>query len=242
MRPRFELVSGTSSAEERRLVSAETVRLLTGIPETGEGAITDEVLNLYIDGVMAQIANACRLAKARAAPLTLAVESVRATWTPPVPHYYYRWYYWFADEARTKLILPWRAPIISIDVTVDDQTLEENLDYELLGSGVVRWLSPGTAWPWANIVVDYTAGLVPLAADPTYQEDGDTLPADIIMLIAQQVRYGVTQPNIGIRSEDIPGVWSGSYNVPGGDAMDTCGLSMPLYDSLSQFRGPPVFA
>lgn len=242
MRPRFEIVSGTSTAAERRLVSAETVRLLTGIPSTGEGAVTDEVLNLHIDAVMAMIARSCRLAAARSAPLTLAQESVRATWTPPVPSYYHRWSYWFADEARTKLILPWRAPITSISITVDDEDLDENVGFELLGSGVVQWLDPGTSWPWANIVADYTAGFVPLAADPAYQEDGDTLPADIVALIAEQVRYGSSRPDMSLRSEDVPGVWSGSYNVPGGDAIDTSGLSLPLYDALAPFRGPPVFA
>lgn len=239
MRPRFELVVG-AVAEGRRLISAETVRLLTGIPATGEGAVTDEVLNFRIDGVMSKIARSCRLAAARAAPLTLAQESVRATWTPPALER--RWIYWFADEARTKLILPWRAPITEIDITVDDEELEENVDYELLGSGVVQWLSPGTSWPWANIVADYTAGFVPLAADPAYQEDGETLPADIVEMIAEQVRYSASMPDMSLRSEDIPGVWSGSYNVPGGDAIDTSGLSMPLYDALSPFRGPPVFA
>lgn len=238
MRPRFELVSGTSTAAERRLVSADTVRLLTDIPET----VTDEVLNLHIDGVMAQIARSCRLAAARSAPLTLAQESVRATYTPPVPSYYHRWGYWFADSAKTKLVLPWRAPITSIDITVDDASLEENVDYELLGSGLVQWLAAGTCWPWANVVVDYTAGFVPLAADPAYQEDGDTLPADIVALIAEQVRYGSSRPDMSLRSEDIPGVWSGSYNVPGGDAIDTSGLAMPLYDALAPFRAPPVFA
>jgi hypothetical protein len=201
------------------------------------------VLNMNIDAVMAMIARSCRLAAVRSAPLTLARESVRATWTPPVPSYYYRWSAWFADEARTKLILPWRAPITSIDITLDDGELVENTDYELLGSGVVQWLSTGTSWPWANIVADYTAGFVPLAADASaYQEDGDTLPADVIALIAEQVRYYSSRPNMSIRSEDIPGVWSGSYNVPGGDAIDTSGLSLPLYDALSPFRGPPVFA
>lgn len=244
MRPRFELVSGTSTAAERRLVSAETVRLLTGIPETGEGAVSDAVLNLHIDGVMAQIARSCRLAAARAAPLTLAQESVRATWTLPLwsSTYHRHWHYWFSDEARTKLILPWRAPITAIDVSVDDASLEENVDYELLGSGVVRWMSTGSCWPLANVVVDYTAGFVPLAADPAYQEDGETLPADIVTMIAEQARYYSSRPDMSLRSEDIPGVWSGSYNVPGGDAMDTSGLSLPLYDALAQFRGPPVFA
>jgi hypothetical protein len=242
MRPRFELVSGTSTAAERRLISVETIRLLTGIPETGEGAVTDAVLELRIDGVMAQIANSCRLAAARGAPLTLAQESVRATWTPPVPQYYQRWYNWFTDETRTELILPWRAPITTIDVTVDDESLEENVGYELLGSGVIRWLDPGTSWPWANIVVDYTAGFVPLAADPAYQEDGETLPADVVNLIAQQVQYSAAMHDPALRSEDIPGIWSGSFNVPGGDAISSCGLILPLYDALSQYRGPPVFA
>lgn len=240
MRPRFEIVSGTSNATERRLVSAETFRLLTGVTED---QVSDDALNLRIDGVMAQMANSCRLAVARAAPLTLAQESVRATWTPPIPSYYYRWNLWFLDAERTKLVLPWRVPITAIDITVDEESLEENTDYELLGAGVVQWLQPGTCWPWANIVVDYTAGFVPLAFDPTYQEDGETLPADIVTLVCDQVKISSDSTrDLSVRSEDIPGVWSGSYNVPGGDAVDTSGLILPLYDALSRFRAPPVFA
>lgn len=239
-RPRFEVVVA-ASAEERRLVSIDTVRLLTGIPEEGEGGISDALLGMKIDGVLSQCARSCRLKADGSKPLTLAKESVRATWTMTNRADYDQWSCWYADPGRTKLLLPWRAPITAIMISVDDQDLVQDTDFELLGSGVVQWLQPGSCWPFRTTVVDYDAGFGVLASDSAYQE-GNPLPADVVDLIAQQVQYAASNPDLRLRSEDIPGVWSGSYNIPGGDAIDTSGLSLPLYDALSPFRGPPVFA
>lgn len=241
LRPRFEVVAGTSSAAERRLVSADTVRALTGIPSSGTGAVTDTVLNLMIDAVLAQCATSCRLARGLAAPVTLAEEGVRATWPARTTYdSLTQCSAWYVDERRTQLILPWRAPITSIIMIENDIDLEENVDFQLLGAGVVQRLT--SCWSFAEIIADYTAGFVPLADDAAYQEEGETLPADVVALIAEQVKYSASRPNPTLRSEDVPGIWSGTYNIPGGDAIDSSGLMRPLYDALMPYRCPLSFA
>lgn len=231
-RPRFEVIVG-ATATERRLVTAAIVRALAGIPET----VTDATLNPMIDAALAQCARSCRMATYRASPPTLAQESVRATWIEnswywPTP------YFGYGSQPST-LLLPWRAPITEIEITEGETELVENTDFRLLGAGVVERING--CWPTTgNIVVDYTAGFVPLSDDPSYDYDGETLPADLVQMIADQVR--MTNDGAGIdrnlRSEDIPGVWSGSYNVAGGDAIDTSGLMRPLYDALTPYRAP----
>lgn len=246
LRPRFEIVVGTSSAAERRLVTPATVRALTGLPETGDGSVDDATLILWIDAVLAQCATYCRLARAGAAPRTLAQEVVRATW----PASYVangQWPRgWFLDDRGTQLLLPWRVPVTAIEMTEGETELEENVDFRLLGAGVVERLSGGAACCWATggIVADYTAGWVLPSDDPSYEVDGETLPPDLVARIADQVKLAYDQRDVDrtLRSEDVVGVWSGSYNVPGGDAIATSGLTRPLEDALAPYRAPPTFA
>lgn len=242
-RPRFEVIAA-ASATDRRLVSAATVRALTGL-DTGD--VSDEALELQIDAVLARCARACRLATERATAPTLAQEAVRATWLQdcwdwsglriyPAP---------YRGREPSQLLLPWRVPITSVEITEGETELVENTDFRLLGAGVVERLG-GAFWPTSgSVVVDYTAGWVPLSDDPSYDYDGEPMPADLVALIADQVRFGVLQsaenPTL-LRSEDIPGVWSGSYSTPGGDSVDTSGLIRPLYDALQVYRAPPTFA
>lgn len=239
IRPQFEVVIA-ATASERRLIPVDTMRDLTGIPETGKGAATDTALGAMIDDALTRCARSCRLAAYRASPPTLAEETVRATWTAD---------YWNALLVRPPewwqrgpytLLLPWRAPITSITVTEGETELVEDTDFRLLGAGVVERING--AWPTAgSTVIDYVAGFVPLSTDPSYDYDGETLPADLVSLIADQVRMAHSRSGIdlNLRSEDIAGVWSGSYNVPGGDSIDTSGLHRPLYDALSDYRAPP---
>lgn len=238
-RPRFEVVVA-ASATERRLVTVDTIRSLTGL---SEAAASDTALGLLIDAALATCARSCKLAKDRATPLTLAQESVRATWLEdswdwslwPAPYY--------GQREPSTLLLPWRSPITSISIAEGETDLVENTDFRLLGAGVVERI--GAWWPTSGpIVVDYVAGFVPLSDDVSYEYDGETLPADIVALIADQVRmtHGRGSADLNLRSEDIPGVWSGSYNVAGGDAIDTSGLINTLYDALSDYRAPPSFA
>jgi hypothetical protein len=234
-RPKFEVVVAASAAE-RRLVSATTIRALTGIPSTGTDAVSDVALTQMIDAALATMARSCRLAKDRAAPPTLAQESVRATWLADC------WDWWPAlapYRQPSTLLLPWRAPITTIDVTEGEAALVEDTDFRLLGAGVVERI--GACWRTSGtIVIDYVAGFVPLSDDPSYDYDGEPMPADLVSLLADQVRMASDRRGIdlNLRSEDIPGVWSGSFNVPGGDAIDTGGLAMPLYDALTPYRAP----
>lgn len=240
-RPAFEVVAG-ADATARRLISVDTIREIAGIAST----VSDEALGRLIDAALTQCARSCRLATYRASPPTLAQEAVRATWLPscwpwwaPGACYYYAGSY----AQPSTLLLPWRAPITEITVAEGETELVENTDYRLLGAGVVERIS-GCWATGGNIVVDYTAGFVPLSDDPSYDYDGEPLPADLISLIADQVRSANDRAgsDLNLRSEDIPGIWSGSYNVPGGDAMDASGLLRPLFDALSPYRAPPSIA
>ncbi len=230
-RPTFSIVVGTM-AEDRRLVPLSMIRALTGLTEADIG---DEALNLKIDAVLASCARSCKLAKAGSAPPTLARETVRASW-PDI-----------TGLRGHQLILPWRAPITSIQAAEGETDLVEGTDFRLLDGGIVERLSSGTWCGWTNGAVDvtYTAGFIKTPADPSYDEsEGDPLPADVVALIADQVRLSISQGKVDpiLRSEDIPGIWSGSYNTPGGDAIDTSGLARPLYDALCPYRATPSFA
>lgn len=242
-RPTFSLVVGTTVLE-RRLIPNSMVRAITGLTES---AIGDEALNLKLDAVLASVARSCRLAKAGSAPLTLARETVMAAW-PDVSAYDYSWHRTWLPEGRGhKLILPWRAPITSIEVTEGEAELVEGTDFRLLAGGVVERISGGTYYGWSQgaISVTYTAGFIATPTDPSYnEEEGDPLPADVVALISEQVRLSIAQgkANPMLRSEDVPGIWSGTFNIPGGDAIDASGLSRPLYDALSDYRAPPSFA
>jgi hypothetical protein len=239
-RPTFEVIT-PATAEDRRLVSVAMIRSLTGIPSTGEGAIDDIGLGALLDGALATMAKSCRLKAYRALPLTLARESVRATWLAN------SWDWWPAPmpygwRQPATLLLPWRAPIVEITIEEGETELVEDTDFRLLGAGVVERI--GACWATGSaIVVDYVAGFAPLADDPAYQDplDGDPMPADLVALIADQVRMAADRLDIdqNLRSEDVPSVWSGTYNFAGGSAIDTGGLMVPLYDALAPYRAPP---
>lgn len=240
-RPLFEVIT-PASASERLLVSVATIRALTGLTESDA---SDATLTLLISSALAQCARSCNLATYRASPPTLAEEAVRATWQANSWYLPSGWssvsvpYYGYGSQPST-LLLPWRAPITAIEITEGETELVEDTDFRLLGAGVVERMNG--CWPTAGtIVVDYVAGFVPLSDDPSYDYDGETLPADLVQLIADQVRMANSRSaiDLNLRSEDIPGVWSGSYNVPGGSAIDTSGLMLPLYDALSPYRAPP---
>jgi hypothetical protein len=238
-RPQFQVIVG-ATATERRLVTPAIVRALSGIPES----VTDATLNPMIDAVLAQCARSLNMATYRAYPPTMARESVRATWLTNSWYWPSGWsspYYYGYGLQPSTILLPWRSPITDIEIAEGETDLVENTDFRLLGAGMVERING--CWPTAgDIVVDYVAGFVPLSDDPSYGYDGETLPADIVQMIADQVR--MTNDGVSIdrnlRSEDIPGVWSGTYNVAGGDAIDTSGLMRPLYDALSPYRAPPA--
>lgn len=237
-RPTFSVVVGTT-VSDRRLIPLSMIRAYSGLTEADVG---DEALNLRTDAVLAMCARSCKLARAGSSPATLARETVRASW-PDLSTLGFR------VGRGSKIFLPWRSPITSITVTEDDTELAAGVDYRDLGSGVIERIDSDASWRcWATtaaVTVDYVAGFIKTPADPSYdEEEGDSLPPDVVMLIAQQVKMGIDALDIdqNLRSEDVPGIWSGAYNVPGGDAIDVSGLSRPLYDALRNYRAPPSFA
>lgn len=240
-RPTFEIVT-PATVEDRRLVSVDTIRTLTGLPETGAGAITDDALGLLIDAELARMAKSCRLATSRATAPTLALEEVRATWLPATM----RASDWVPSSSwssePSQILLPWRAPIVSIEVSEGETELVEYTDFRLLDGGILERV--GACWGAGGaIVVDYSAGWMPMVDYPDTQE-GEPMPADLVALLGDQVRMAADRRDIdlNLRSEDVPDVWSGTYNVAGGSAVDTGGLMRPLYDALDPYRKPPSFA
>lgn len=232
--PTFAVVT-PADEDARRFIPLETIRSLTGIPSSGNGAVSDETLGAMLDGVLASCARSCDLAKFRATPLTLAQEEVRATWVDAGSIDRGGWP---RCTRGSQLFLPWRAPITAISVTEAGVELEEDTDFRHLGAGVLERITNGVACGWllGTIIVDYTAGWDP-------EDDENPVPADLVTLIANQVRLANSQSTVDpiLRSEDIPGIWSGSFNTPGGDAIDTSGLSRPLYDALRDYRFPGSF-
>lgn len=227
-RPRFEVVVGTTSPAERRLITPEIFRARTGI---GEEDVSDSTLELMIDGVLAQIASHCKLVRAGTAPATFAQESFRATW-PAV-----------TCQRDTELRLPWRVPISYIGVEEAGVELGDS-DFEHLGAGVLRRLSSGSPARWSSsgIIVDWTAGWVATPADPSAEAEGDPMPDDVLARIVDQVKVEVFQADedLRLRSENVPNVWSGSYGMPGGDAsaIGKSGLLRSLESVLVPFKLP----
>lgn len=229
MGPTFTVV--TPADEDARLfISIDTIRSITGIPATGAGSLDDTALTFMLAGVLAQCAASCDLATSGALPPTLAQEVVRASWVADAVG----GYDWRRCGRGSKLVLPWRAPITSITVTEAGVELVEGTDYQLDKGVLDRITSSSTyGWPLGAIVVDYTAGWL---AD----DDVNPVPANLVMLIASQVRLAQSQSIVNpiLRSEDITGLGSWSFNTPGGDAIDTNGLSRPLYEALNPYRQP----
>ena len=186
-------------------------------------------------------ARRCKLARAGSAPATFAREAVRASWPAGIcgPHYW-RTPHW----QQVTLLLPWRLPITTISVTEGDVELVDGTDFRLLGAGVVERLKGGL-WPIsAALVVDYTAGWVPDSGDASYDEGEDPMPADLVAAIADQVKLAFFQRPLDptLRSEDVPGIWSGIYNVAGGDTIGEDGMLYSLQCALDPYRNPSGLA
>jgi len=234
-RPRFEIVTPAGNADARRLVSADTFRLLTGLAAS---TASDELIEMMIDSVLDQCAVYCKLARAGASPPTFAQETVRATW--PDASYNLEWpRRWFCDESRAMLLLPWRTPITEIEITEGGVELVQDVDYQLLGAGVVQRIGGGfpTAWTAGGIVAEYTAGWVNEDA-----AEGEKMPASLVVDVVNQARLANDNRarDMTLRSEDIPGVWSGTYAVAGGDSIASSGLFRSLESALEYYRAPPT--
>lgn len=228
--PLFEVVVPTSDAAERRLVTAAMVRTLIGSPEAD-----DAVLELLIDGVSAECARFCKLARAGAVPATFGRERVRATWQSldlssyPGP-----------CNRTPRLVLPWRAPITEIEIAEDGVDLVQGTDFRLLGGGIVERLGSGNFAGWSGgvIVADYTVGWLLGVDASAYDGVTEPVPADLAARVIDQVKmhYLGRTLNPALRSESTEGVGSASYNVVGGDAIGTSGLLKSLESALAPFR------
>lgn len=222
--PIFAVVT-PADADARRFIDLDTVRALSGIPSTGSGALDDDTLGLRLDAVLAAMASSCRLADQPPRPRTFAQEELRAIWLTSV------------CGRGSQLLLPWRAPITAVTVAEGGVDLVENVDFQHLGAGVLERI--GAEWSLDEIVVDYTAGWL-------VDDEENPPPADLVQAIADQVRlvHAQSSANPLLRSEDLPGIWSGSFNTIGGDAIDSSGLGRPLLDMLARLglRAPPAFA
>lgn len=236
-RPTFAVIAGATVAE-RRLMSVQTVRGITGLTDSD---IADDALGVQIDATLASCARYCKLARDGASPSTFAQESVRATWLD-ASFCDSGWVHKWLPAGRGKhLLLPWRTPITDITVTEGETELTQDTDYRLLGSGIVERI--GGLWPSSGVVVDYTAGWVATPDDDSAAVDGESMPADLVVLIAEQIKMRVDARAIdaNLRSEEVPGIWTGAYNVPGGDSINAYGMGRPLQMALDAYRAPPSF-
>lgn len=219
--PIFEVTSAAANAAARRLTTAAKVQaVLFG------GATTDTaLLEAMIDRVSARAARHCNVACDATGTLpTFGRETCRATW--------------LADRCRQacELVLPWRVPVTSISSVVEDGVTLPATDYRLRGGAILERLSDDVPVPWsrAKIVVTYVAGW--------QLETADQVPADLEAAIIDQVRtmYQTRARDLTLRSEQVPDVYSATYNVPGGDSIGSDGLLVHVEAALADYRALPT--
>lgn len=218
--PLFEVTTAAADAAARRLTTAAKVRALIGSPSTD-----DAKMEAIIDGVSAECARYCNLARPAnmASPPTFGQEVVKATWMKT----------W--DRRTSVLILPWRVAMSAFGQVVEDGVnLTVNVDYRLIGGGMLERLSGDASRCWSSgkIVVPYTAGW-DLPAD---------VPADLESQVIKQVTLGYygADRDPGLRSDSTEGVGSETYAVIGGDSISETGFLKSLETVLGSYRSWPV--
>lgn len=213
---RFEVTTPAADAGSRRLTTAARVRALIGSPPTD-----DAKLESIIDGISAECARHCKLARPfnMASPPTFGQEVVKATWLAG------------CDRRPTALVLPWRVAISSIGQVVENGVnLTTNVDYQLTSGGLLERLSGDRAANWSHgkIVVPYTAGwMLP-----------NGVPAELERQVIEQVKmaYLTIDDEPGLRAEAVPDVYSASFSVAGGDTIGESGLLRSLEAALDAFK------
>jgi hypothetical protein len=217
--PLFEVTTAAADAASRRLTTAAKVRALIGSP-----AGDDSKIETLIDGVSADCASFCGLARPAnmASPPTFGEEVVKATWLK-------------ACRARgSELRLPWRVAITPGQVIEDGTNLTANVDYRLVGGGLLERIS-GYApirWSGGKIVVPYTAGW----------DLPDQVPPELERQVIEQVKmaYFSAGDDPRVRSEAIPDTYQASYAVAGGDSIGRSGLLLSLESALVPFSAGTV--
>jgi hypothetical protein len=212
--PLFEVTTPAANAAARRLTTAAKVRALIGSP-----AGDDAKIETLIDGVSGECAAFCGLARPAnmGSPPTFGQEVVKATWMQA------------CRERGSHLVLPWRVAITPGQVVESGTNLTVNVDFRLLGGGILERLSGDAPVRWSNgkIVVPYTAGWV--------LPDG--VPPELERQVIEQVKmaYFGADEDPRLRSEAIPDTYQASYAVAGGDSIGRSGLLSSLESVLEPF-------
>jgi hypothetical protein len=174
----------STACSDRSLLTADELKAALG-----SAAPTNDQVTALRGRVEQAICRACRVPGAGVTPPTLRVEALTET---------------FRLKSHQSMLLLGRRPIASVvSVTENDVALVVTTDYEIdVSTGALRRLSSDTeiCWPCGKIVVVYTAGWA-------------TVPDDLKLAAAKlaQSYWAEGGRTPGLRSQEIPGVLSESY-------------------------------
>lgn len=212
----LETTVAAAAGATRRLTTKEKVKA-----EIGESGTTyDALIDQYIDQISDAAARSAGLAADSAGAFpTFGAETLRATW------------YAGLDDCFRTVLLPWRVKWAVTGITENGSALVSGTDYRLLPGGEVRRINGGRFGEWfpdRDLVVTFTAGWTLPAG----------VPASLEARVIEQVRYQMfgRDRDPGLRSLDVPGVASESFNVPGGSSISEHGLLLPLERALDDYR------
>jgi hypothetical protein len=212
----LETTVPAAAGATRRLTTKEKVKADLGITDTASDTLIDQ----YIDQVSDAAARYANLAEDNAGNFpTLGAETLRATW------------YGYNGNRCGNLLLPWRVKWAVTTVTEGGTALVAGTDYRVLPGGELQRISSGYRWAWypeRDAVVTFTAGWTLPAG----------VPPSLEAAVIDQVKYVLAgrARDPALRSLDIPGVSSETYNVAGGSSIGEEGLLSPLERVLDQYR------
>jgi hypothetical protein len=216
--------AAASTTAARDLTALATVKTALKITDSD----SDTIIGALITRASKLIVDYCRLAPDAAGGIpTFARETLVATWQPDI------------NGRGTDLFLPWRLPVYSIDLVVEDTTtLTVATDYALMHSraGRLRRISSDTPtlWSAAKIVVTFKAGFSTTTSLATNIDP--TIEAAAIEQVKGML-YGANR-DPSIRSENVPDVGAVSFSVTGGDVMGASVLLPAVRDMLAPWRNP----
>lgn len=175
------MISVTTAATDLNLLTLAELRSATGV-ESGK----DSELTALGRRVASAITAACRVAANGAVPPTLRLETLTET---------------YRLKSRQEHLQLSRSPIVSISSVTEDDDALVAADYEIDGYQFRRLEDDErSSWVAAKIVVVYTAGWA-------------TVPDDLRLAAMKLASSYWTEDGRepGLRSMDIPGVYSASY-------------------------------
>jgi len=213
------MITVTTRANSTALTTLDNVRSSLMISDRSD----DAWLKRQVDAVSQMAIQVLGIEMAEDGTRNLGVETLSETldrrtrypWLPPLGVIRPR------READTIIVLG-RRPVISIASITENGTEVDPSDYELFATdGRVKRLSSGlpSAWPCTLIVVNYTAGWK-LPGDGA-GVTGPALPSPIEEAVIEgiQAKRAARTRDMGIKSENIPGIREVQYVVaaPGYD-------------------------